>query len=115
DREGLHSALGFPIVLQDEVLGVMEFFSREIREPDEELLRMLATVGSQIGEFIERRRAEEALCRYTEELEVARQTEEENAARLAQLVKELEGAKRRAEEGARARSEWPRVGKEGRS
>ncbi len=105
-REGLHGALGFPVVLQDEVLGVMEFFSREIREPDEELLRMLATVGSQIGQFIERRRAEEALCRYTEELEVARQTEEENAARLAQLVKELEGAKRRAEEATRAKSEF---------
>ncbi|HEU5180645.1 MAG TPA: response regulator [Candidatus Polarisedimenticolia bacterium] len=105
-REGLHGALGFPIVLQDEVLGVMEFFSREIREPDEDLLRMLATVGSQIGQFIERRRAEEALCRYTEELEVARQTEEENAARLAQLVKELEGAKRRAEEATRAKSEF---------
>ena len=106
DREGLHGALGFPIILQDEVLGVMEFFSREIREPDEDLLRMLATVGSQIGQFIERRRAEEALCRYTEELEVARQTEEENAARLAQLVKELEGAKRRAEEATRAKSEF---------
>src|SRR5262245_24090375 len=105
-REGLHSALGFPIVLQDEVLGVMEFFSREILEPDEDLLKMLATVGSQIGQFIERRRAEEALCRYTEELEVARQTEEENAARLAQLVKELEGAKRRAEEATRAKSEF---------
>jgi C4-dicarboxylate-specific signal transduction histidine kinase len=42
-------------------LGVIEFFSREIRQPDQELLNMLATIGSQIGQFIERKRAEEAL------------------------------------------------------
>jgi two-component system sensor histidine kinase/response regulator len=60
-KEGLHGALGFPIVLQGEVLGVLEFFSREIREPDEELLKMIATVGSQIGQFMERRQAEAAL------------------------------------------------------
>jgi PAS domain S-box-containing protein len=60
EREGLHAAFGFPILLAGEVLGVIEFFSREIRQPDQELLKMLATVGSQIGQFIERKRAEEA-------------------------------------------------------
>ena len=42
----------------------MEFFSREIREPDEDLLATLATVGSQIGLFVERKRAEEELDRF---------------------------------------------------
>ena len=60
EREGLHAAFGFPILLGGEVLGVIEFFSREIRQPDQELLNMLATIGSQIGQFIERKRAEEA-------------------------------------------------------
>jgi PAS domain S-box-containing protein len=60
-REGLHAALAFPILLGGEVLGVMEFFSREIREPERELLNMMATLGSQIGQFIERKRAEDAL------------------------------------------------------
>ena len=46
-REGLHAAFGFPILLGREVLGVIEFFSREIRLPDQELLNMLATIGSQ--------------------------------------------------------------------
>jgi C4-dicarboxylate-specific signal transduction histidine kinase len=41
-------------------LGVIEFFSQEIRQPDQELLDMMATLGSQIGQFIERKRAEEA-------------------------------------------------------
>src|SRR6267378_2660785 len=61
EREGLHAAFGFPILLGDEVLGVIEFFSREIRQPDQELLNVLATIGSQIGQFIERKRGEEAL------------------------------------------------------
>jgi len=44
-------------------LGVMEFFSREIRQPEQELLNMMATLGSQIGQFIERKRTEDALRR----------------------------------------------------
>ncbi len=63
-REGLHAAFGFPVLLRDEVLGVMEFFSREIREPDQELLAMLTTVGNQIGMFIDRRRAQDELDRF---------------------------------------------------
>ena len=63
EREGLHAAIGFPILLGSEVLGVIEFFSREIRQPDQELLDMVATIGSQIGQFIERKRAEETLMR----------------------------------------------------
>jgi PAS domain S-box-containing protein len=61
EREGLHAAFAFPIVLGGEVLGVIEFFSREIRQPDQELLKMLTTIGSQIGQFSERKRAEESL------------------------------------------------------
>src|SRR5262249_15530578 len=39
----------------------MEFFSNEIRQPDQDLLDMMAVIGSQIGQFIERKRAEDAL------------------------------------------------------
>jgi PAS domain S-box-containing protein len=60
-REGLHAAFAFPILLGGEVLGVMEFFSHEIRQPEQDLLAMMATLGSQIGQFIERKRAEDAL------------------------------------------------------
>ncbi len=60
----IRGALGFPIYLNGEVVGVMEFFSREVRQPDEELTQMLATVGSLVGQFIERRRAEEELSHF---------------------------------------------------
>jgi len=63
-QEGLHGAFALPLVVRGEMTGVMEFFSHEIREPDEELLRMLSTVGAQIGQFIERKRAEEELDRF---------------------------------------------------
>ena len=56
-RAGLHAAFGFPVLSGGEVIGVMEFFSREIRKPDEELLVMLTTVGSEIGLFVEWKRA----------------------------------------------------------
>ncbi len=60
-REGLHAAFAFPILLGGDVLGVIDFFSHEIRQPDQELLDMMATLGSQMGQFIERKRAEDAL------------------------------------------------------
>jgi signal transduction histidine kinase len=53
----------------------MEFFSHEIRQPDQDLLAMMATIGSQIGQFIERKRAEEKLHKAQAELaHVARVT-----------------------------------------
>jgi PAS domain S-box-containing protein len=61
DKAGLHAAFGFPILCGGAVLGVMEFFTREFREPDPDLLEMFSALGSQVGQFIERRRAEEAL------------------------------------------------------
>src|SRR5215475_8701344 len=76
-KEGLHSAFGFPILLGDEVLGVLEFFSHQIREPDTKLLNLLSVVGSQIGQFIERTEAEAALRLYAHELESAKQAAEE--------------------------------------
>ncbi|HLG21511.1 MAG TPA: GAF domain-containing protein, partial [Candidatus Manganitrophaceae bacterium] len=70
-KEGLHGACGFPIFSGTETLGVIEFFSREIRTPDDDLLQMMATVGSQIGQFIERKRAEEELKLKKKEAEEA--------------------------------------------
>ncbi len=58
---GLHGAFGFPVMAGDEVIGVIECFSRAIRPPEPALLAMVASIGSQIGQFTERRRAEEGL------------------------------------------------------
>jgi PAS domain S-box-containing protein len=68
-KAGVHAGVAFPLRLGDDVLGVVEFFSIEIREPDAELLAMATAIGSQIGQFIERRSAEEALREEREALE----------------------------------------------
>src|SRR6266699_1079769 len=57
-RAGLHAAFGFPLRSSRGIVGVMEFFSRELREPDEELLRSMRVIGSQVGQFVARRHAE---------------------------------------------------------
>jgi PAS domain S-box-containing protein len=68
EHNGLHAAFAFPIISSVKFLGVMEFFSNEIREPDPELLRMFEGIGTQIAQFIERKQAEEALRRSESEL-----------------------------------------------
>jgi PAS domain S-box-containing protein len=51
--------LAFPVRTNRRVIGVVEFFTREDREPDEDLLRTVRTLGNQIGDFIERSLQEE--------------------------------------------------------
>jgi len=60
-REGLHAAFAFPILLGSEVLGVMGFLSRNVGRPDHDLLDMMATLGSQIGQFTKRTAAVDEL------------------------------------------------------
>ncbi len=60
-RAGLHGGVIFPILLDTEALGIIEFFSHAARERDEEHLATLSAIGSQIGQFIKRRRAEASL------------------------------------------------------
>ena len=72
-KEGLHAAFAFPITLKSGVLGVIEFLSREVRGADPELVQMMTSVGSQVGQFIERTRAEDALRHAREKLAQASQ------------------------------------------
>jgi GAF domain-containing protein len=53
-QEGLHSGFAFPIKYGPNIIGVIEFFHRDIQKPDKELLSMFASIGLQIGQFIQR-------------------------------------------------------------
>jgi len=44
----------------EEVLGIIECFSRQVRVPDDNFLQMLAGIGRQLGQFLERKHADEA-------------------------------------------------------
>lgn len=67
-QEGLRAAFGFPIKVAREVVGVVECFSREVREIDDDFLRTVNDIGGQLGRFIERKRAEELLSQAKDEL-----------------------------------------------
>jgi signal transduction histidine kinase len=101
--EGLHAAFGFPIRLGSEVLGVVEFFSREIRQPDADLLQMFATVGAQIGQFLDRRRAEEDRLQLLAELRRAGQAKDEFLAVLGHELRNPLAPMRNALEVMRGR------------
>ena len=53
-RENLLSAFGFPIISNDAVVGVIELFKESNEEPDSATHATLVSIGSQIGQFIER-------------------------------------------------------------
>jgi diguanylate cyclase (GGDEF)-like protein len=61
ERAGLHGAFAFPLMASGQVLGVLEFFHRDVREPDDMLIEIARSIGSQIGQFIVRMQAEEAV------------------------------------------------------
>jgi PAS domain S-box-containing protein len=68
---GLYTAFGVPVRNGREVIGVLVCFSRAMRQRDDEVLQLMTVIGSQIGQYIERRQAEAAV--------------ERSAARLATL------------------------------
>jgi PAS domain S-box-containing protein len=67
---GLHSAVGFPIRGKTGFLGVIEFYTTDIRRPSAELIELLTFSGGHIGQFIERMQGEEEVRR-SEELKTA--------------------------------------------
>jgi two-component system CheB/CheR fusion protein len=82
----LKGAFAFPLRAEGEVNGVLELFSPEMVEPDDDLLSLVGALGSQIGLFIHRRQIEAELKRQKEAAESA------NAAKdrfLATLSHEL--------------------------
>lgn len=64
---GFCSAYAFPILADGIVIGVMEFFGRERWQPDDTFAETTLAIGNQIGQFIRRKSAEEALAEREEQ------------------------------------------------
>jgi PAS domain S-box-containing protein len=60
-RQVPRAAIAFPILLGREVIGVVGFISRDVSQPDQELLVVLANIGCQIGQFTKRTAAVDEL------------------------------------------------------
>ena len=81
-QAGLQSGMAFPIQNSVRSFGVIELFTRRRQSVDEVLLNMMTAIGSEIGQFTQRRDAEEQLRRAHDDLEirVQRRTSELKAA-----------------------------------
>ena len=62
---GLRAAIAFPVLTGAEVVGVLEFFTDAVEEPDPSLLRLMAQVGKQLGRVVERERSREHIAHST--------------------------------------------------
>jgi diguanylate cyclase (GGDEF)-like protein len=62
-QHGLRAAAAFPVLVQDQVVAVLEFFSGEALRPDRGLLEIMGHVGTQLGRVVERVAAEQRLLR----------------------------------------------------
>lgn len=60
-ESGLRGGVGFPILADERVSGVIEFFTTGVGELEPDVVDVMADIGSQLGQFIERRRAEQGL------------------------------------------------------
>jgi PAS domain S-box-containing protein len=83
---GFQSSAAMPIIGRSEVIGILEFYSRERRERAPEMLRMFDSLGSQIGQFIERKRVEEERVQILAREQSARAEAEAAERRLAFLA-----------------------------
>ena len=97
EEAGLRSGFGFPIHARGQVVGVMTFFCREELPPDEDLLQIIGVVGSQLGEFVKRKFAEQELQKAEASLRFLYEKEKRQSEELARQNLALEQAKLKLE------------------
>ncbi len=56
---GIKTGFACPVMSEKEVVAVLEFFSTEVIEPDNQLMEVVSDVGTQLGRVFERKRIEE--------------------------------------------------------
>jgi len=115
------SYAGVPLIYGGRAIGVLAVHNYETENAyDEGHVELLFTIASQAAiaienarlyaavqqELAERRRTENELKRHAEDLKMAKEMEEENAARLIQLIQDLDEAKRQAEDATHTKSEF---------
>lgn len=66
---GLKAACAFPVLVRNQPVAVLEFLSTQPHENDAPLLRVMGSIGAQLGRVVERDRAERALARRAAQLD----------------------------------------------
>jgi len=60
-RLGIKAALGVPIIAREKVLAVLVYFMEETQEENSAMIKLISSVGLQLGIFLERKQAEDAI------------------------------------------------------
>ncbi len=70
--DGKTSLLGgsfvFPVISEGKTIGVLSFSSGDVGGPDSRLLQTVQVIGSQVGQFLQRKHSAEAHLRYQEKI-----------------------------------------------
>src|SRR5581483_2814101 len=86
------SGFAIPVLIEDEVAGVIEAFTRNRREEDREMLPTLEAIGAQLGQFMRRSKAEEERAMLLQRERLARADAEAAAATLRKLERVSDAA-----------------------
>ncbi|MDC1067580.1 PAS domain S-box protein [Candidatus Kapabacteria bacterium] len=60
---GVKGGFAFPIIIDNQVFGVLEFFSKEEEKPDDDLLDLVEQIGIQLGFAIDKKISEEEIIK----------------------------------------------------
>ena len=73
---GIKGCVGIPVLADEEVVAVMEFYVLQTREEDERLMKLISAIAVQLGGVIQRKRAEQELRANEEQFRVAREIQQ---------------------------------------
>lgn len=59
---GLNTALAFPLFVNHRTIGALTFFTSINKKPDQDMLRIMTSLGNHLGQFLEHKRTEELLA-----------------------------------------------------